>query len=225
MKFIKLLRKAFLIKYWRIYYSQFGEDAIIRELVGKKKSGTYIDVGCYHPKKFSNSYMLHKRGWRGINIDMEEDKIFLFKICRPNDFNVLSAVSDTEKSVRLFKDRDFSLGATIDQSMGEKIGAQDSEVLTIKTRTLNQIIATSPYYKKPIDLLSIDCEGHDLQVLKSIDLKMYNPKIIIIEDQYRDIEKILKGETYAYLIENGYTLKSWMHLSLIFVLTNSEFDR
>ena len=55
-------------------------------------------MGCYHPKKYSNTHLLHKdRGWSGINIDIEEDKIKTFNILRPNDINICCPVSSVNK--------------------------------------------------------------------------------------------------------------------------------
>jgi len=213
---LKLLRKAYLTKYWRYYYSQFGEDAVLRELVGKKKNGIYIDVGCYHPRKFSNTYFLNKSGWSGINIDLEEDKIYLFKLLRPSDHNVVAAVSDLNTKVSIYKDREYSLGTTIEPNMIRNNIKFKTE--QVHTQTLNSIIVKSKYSDKEIDLLSIDAEGHDFNVLRSIDLNKYKPKIIVIEDQSKDIEDIISRDLYRYLRANNYKLVSWVHLSLIFTL-------
>ena len=213
---LKLLRKAYLTKYWRNYYSQFGEDAVLRELIGRKRNGIYIDVGCYHPKKFSNTHFLRKLGWSGINVDLEDDKIFLFKTLRPDDHNVVSAVSDLNKEVLIFKDREYSLGTTIEPNMiPDEI---KPSVERVRTRTLNSIIAESKFNGREIDLLSIDAEGHDFNVLRSIDLAQYKPKIIVIEDQSKNIEDILSRDLYKHLRKQKYKLTSWVHLSLIFTL-------
>ena len=59
------------------------------------KNGFYIDVGCYHPKKHSNTYLLFKKKkWSGINIDIESDKIKTFKLLRPRDENICSPISN-----------------------------------------------------------------------------------------------------------------------------------
>ncbi|MDH5790264.1 MAG: hypothetical protein OEZ27_06695, partial [Nitrospinota bacterium] len=66
-----LFRKIYLTKVFRIFYSQFGEDIILKGFILRNiNDGFYVDVGCYHPKKYSNTYKLYKRGWRGINIDL-----------------------------------------------------------------------------------------------------------------------------------------------------------
>ena len=77
------------------YYSQFGEDVVLRVLVGDlKKPGFYVDVGAYHPKHLSNTYYFYKKGWRGINIDPNPKSIKLFNLLRPSDINLNVAIAD-----------------------------------------------------------------------------------------------------------------------------------
>ena len=58
--------------------------------------GFYVDVGCQHPIWNNNTYLLFKRGWGGVNIDLDQSNINLFKIARPKDFNICSALSSTK---------------------------------------------------------------------------------------------------------------------------------
>lgn len=211
-----LLRKTFLTNYVRVHYSQFGEDIVLGELFGKKRDGMYVDVGCYHPKKYSNTYRLYKRGWHGVNIDMEAHKVRMFDFARPHDFNVVAAVSDKKEVVKMHLYGDFCLGSTIDEECVQRISAKVQNIVEVETRTLDDILENSPYKNKKIDLLSIDAEGNDFKVLKSLNLKVYAPSVIVIEEHQQEIEGILVGQLYAYLKSNGYVLHSWMHLSLIF---------
>ena len=50
LEFRSIFRKSFLNS-----YSQWGEDIIIDDLLGKKKGGVYVDIGAYDPTRFSNS--------------------------------------------------------------------------------------------------------------------------------------------------------------------------
>ena len=63
----------------RRQYSQWGEDLEIIKFFSNKKTGTYLDIGCFHPFLLSNTYLLYKKGWTGINIDMNPTSIDLFK--------------------------------------------------------------------------------------------------------------------------------------------------
>ena len=223
LKKLKLFRKAFLTDFIRFYYSQFGEDIILREILKKEISnGFYVDVGCYHPKKFSNTYMLYKKGWSGINIDLEEDKISLFNMVRPRDLNVLSPILDKEEEVTLYRYSKYGLGSTIDKKIASETTDPIYDKMIVKTRTLNEVINESPYKDTQIDVLSIDVEGVDFKVLKSLDIKKYSPKVIIIEDHHKKIEDILETDTFKFLVQNNYILRSWSFYSLIFVLPESD---
>lgn len=210
----RIRRKAFVTNAMRIHYSQFGEDIALRGLFGKRRSGFYVDVGCYHPRRFSNTYALHRRGWHGINVDMEPEKIRLFQLARPRDWNIVAAVSDEPRTVTLHRSRKFDLMTTIDESMAE--GRTGGETVSIQARTLEDIVATSPFREERIDLLSIDAEGHDFQVLASLDIDARRPEVIIVEEHRQDIESILAGRIYAHLASRGYALCGWTAPSLIF---------
>ncbi len=218
-----LLRKAYLTDFIKIHYSQFGEDIVLKELLREGiKNGFYVDVGCYHPKKYSNTYMLHKWGWEGINIDVEEDKISLFNIVRPRDYNVLCAVSDRKEKVTLYKDSKFGLGSTIDTQAKDQTKNGFLETIDLCSNTLNEIIENSPFKGRQIDVLSIDVEGMDFKAINSLDIEMYKPKIVIIEDHHKSIDDVLNTNTYAFLKQKGYILRSWTFYSLIFILPNSD---
>jgi hypothetical protein len=77
-------------------YAQHGEDIIAYNYFnyhGPRK-GIYVDIGCFHPKRHSTTFLLHKQGWHGLNIDVDSYKIDVFKVFRPRDINVSVAVSD-----------------------------------------------------------------------------------------------------------------------------------
>ncbi len=218
---IKLFRKAFLTDFIRIHYAQFGEDIILRELLKKElNDGFYVDVGCYHPKKFSNTYWLYKKGWSGINIDMEEDKIRLFNMVRRRDYNILCPVSNKRETVTLYRDGKYGLGSTLDKDLAGQITAAQCE--TVETKTLTEIIDDSPFRDRHIDVLSIDVEGMDYKVISALDFKKYKPKVIIIEDHHRNIEDIVNTDVYKLLKNNAYILRSWTFYSLIFILPGAD---
>ena len=116
------LKKTFL--YYNLYIrnlkfffkssqSQFGEDKKIIKLFHKNKKGIYLDVGCFHPIRQNNTYLMHRLGWRGINIDLNPLSIELFNIARPKDVNICAAVSNKRGARSLFFDHQLSSLNTI----------------------------------------------------------------------------------------------------------------
>ena len=90
---INFLRKLYYEKYSKKSYSASSVDLIIARIFRNQKKGFYIDIGCNHPIKFSNTYLLYKKGWRGINIDADKESIVQFNKFRPNDISINIGIS------------------------------------------------------------------------------------------------------------------------------------
>lgn len=212
-----IFRKTYLTRHTRRHYSQFGEDVVIKDWLDKHmRDGFYVDVGCYHPTKFSNTAFLHKRGWRGINIDMDAIKIKCFDLARPKDTNVNAAVSDKKETVTVYNFSRYGLGSTIDSEVARNTDMPLYSQTEIETRTLTGIIDASPFKNRQIDLLTIDAEGHDYAVIRSLDMDRYRPKILLTETHLTDIHRILDLPMHQYLESEGYRLLNWVGFTLIY---------
>ncbi len=201
-------------------YSQYAEDLIIQMYFPKsKKDGKYVDVGCHHPKRGSNTYGLYKRGWSGILIDLERSKVIANQFARPRDKVILAAVSDKEEWLEIFSDRNFSTNTTIN-----KLEAKDKKnsIGKIKSETLSNILRKN-YFPFVFEFLSIDVEGLDLEVLKGLSLDIYHPKIICIENwaSRNGIAGVLDSEIHKFLTQQNYVLVAFSGLSTIYQRSTS----
>ena len=124
----------------KTYYSFSGVDVIIENIFRNKNNGFYIDVGCQHPIKNNNTYNLHKKGWLGINLDLDIDNINLFNTARPKDLNINVAVSNEIGEADLYFYHKKSPINTIDKKTSDYQKAQVSDIKKVKTDTLNNII-------------------------------------------------------------------------------------
>ena len=211
---LRIFRRAFLIKSWSVIHSQYGEDAVLQHLVTQPR-GIYVDVGCWHPKKFSNTWFLYRRGWRGVNIDLGEVKIRTFRWVRPQDHNVVAAVSDAPGTVTVQTDKDFSVGEQIvPEGQSPRPGFGHSRVMA--TRTLTDILDHSPYAGKAIQLLNIDAEGHDLHVLRGLDFDRYAPELVLVESYVQSVEALLQSELHGFLSGKGYAMFNWVGPTLFY---------
>ena len=209
------------------YFSFSGVDILIENIFRNQKNGFYIDVGCQHPIKNNNTYLLHKKGWSGINIDLDKDNIDLFNVSRISDDNINIAASNRINEVDLFFFHKKSPINTIDKKTSQFQKAKISSIKKIKTNTLNNIIKSSKYSNKKIDLLSIDVEGHELPVLEGLDFNKYSPNVIVVE--YLDlnvskleiknlnIENVINSEIYKFLTLKKYILVNSIYSDLIFI--------
>ena len=96
-------------------YSTLGEDLIIKKFFKKKSKGIYIDIGCYHPIEGSNTYLLFKKGWSGLNIDLNKTSIELFKIARKNDVNLRVAITNQSKKIKYYFRKNINMLNTINR--------------------------------------------------------------------------------------------------------------
>lgn len=141
------------------------------------------------------------------------------RFARPRDKVVLSAVSDTEKLVDIYSPKNFSTNTTINvEGLANRTGYV--KIGSIKTETLTNILQKNNAPKK-FALVSIDVEGVDFEVLKSIDLNEYFPQIICIEcwESAAGVNGIISSKIYQHLVSNGYELKAWLGVSMIFSKT------
>ena len=222
-KAIFLFRKLFLTKTRFSHYSQFAEDISIARLFPKKYQGFFVDVGCFHPKKYNNTWRLYKKGWRGINIDIDEIKIAGFKLLRPSDTNICCAVSNKDGEVKYFSNGYYSLTISLDEAFTE--GKKGYIEKTTQCKKLTTIIDQTKYKNKKIDLLSVDAEAHDLEVLKSLDFERYDPKVIAIETHEVLFPDVVKSAVYQFLTGKGYCLVGWCGLTLLMVNQGFQQDK
>lgn len=201
----------------RIYYSQEGEDIILQRIFGDKVDGFFVDVGAHHPTRFSNTYALYRRGWRGLNIDATPGCMAAFKTIRPEDTNVECAISDRIEQLRFHL---FDEGAlnTLDEDLAESYAAAGysrREVIDVVAKPLADILYKHVPPGRSIDLLSIDAEGRDLAVLQSNDWARYTPEIVIIEVLDTPLSDLPQHACVTFLAEKGYVTISRLTNSLI----------
>ena len=101
-------------------YSQDGSDLKIVDFFKNKKNGFFVDIGCFHPTRMNNTFLLYKKGWNGINIDLSKFSIDLFNFYRPKDTNINCAISDTTSKKILYYQKKFSLISTLDKTLAKK---------------------------------------------------------------------------------------------------------
>lgn len=206
------LKNKFLIK--KNSYSMEGEDLEILKLSKDINEGFYVDAGCYHPLHLNNTYLLYKKKWRGINIDLSEYSIDLFNFMRPDDVNINSAISETDGEVVYFYQKKISQLSTIKKNEANKRMQGLIQEKKIRSQRLTTVLDRSKFKKRKIDFLNIDLEGADIDALRSLDFKVYRPKIICIEIIDQIIEK---SEIYNFLKNLDYTRKWSSKFNHIFI--------
>ena len=186
-------------------YSQWGEDLIIENIL-KIKLENMLTLDAFIQFD-SNTCLLYNKGWSGTNIDLNPTSIELFNIVRKGDNNILATLSDeTNKEVDIFFEHNFS---SIN-SLHFKNFSSDKKKY-IKKRALTKKF--SDLINSNFDFLNIDCEGEDLNILKTIDFKKFTPNLICIE--INSDEKNYELKIYSLLKEYNYKklcVKNYSHI-------------
>ena len=193
-------------------YSQYGEDIFISSYFQNITNGFYVDIGCFHPIKYSNTARLYNDGWSGINIDINKTSIDLFNILRKRDKNFCVAISNENKRVTTYTDNYFSPI----NSINKKFFDVTSNKFSDGKHTVSQIDSYKfvDFLKKyelginKIDFLNIDAESHDFEILQGLDFQKIDIELICVE-MFSDSEKIDRNKFINFLENCGYSyLKS-----------------
>ena len=180
-----------------------NEDTEILNYFKKKKNGFYVDVGCYHPIHRNNTYLLHKKDWKGINIDVSQFSIDLFNYLRPNDLNYNCAVSNKNETVKIFYQKELSQLSTIENEQAKKVFQGNIKEKEIQAFTLDEILKKDKFKDAKIDFLNIDVEGADFKVLEGLSFDKFKPELICIEIHDKEIKE---SKIYNFLKDKNYNL-------------------
>ena len=202
-------------------YSNEGEDIILQKIFSKKQNkGFYIDVGCYHPKTYSNTYFFYKKGWQGMNIDANPLCIKKFKQFRKKDINLNFGVGKEKESLTFYLCNVPACNTFSKEIVDEKVKNNDIKLIStlqVEIVPLAKILDEYLPENQQIDIMDIDVEGFDLAVLQSNNWEKYRPKILLAEDFNRNFMANPESSAiYQFLISQNYELISKTFNTLFF---------
>ena len=226
---IKRILARNIFPHLRSSYSQSGEDIIICDLFSRLgiNKPTYFDIGCNEPVALSNTYRLYKRGSTGVCIEPNPRLYKKFSKKRRKDITINAGIAfDSRKEAEyyLFADNahGFSTFSKEDADFWVNIGNDKvgrfkiEKVLKLPLFSINEILATK--FSECPNFISLDVEGLDLQILKSIDFEKYQPDVFCVETLiYTSNNKEEKNTQIIQFMEsNGYFIYADTYINTIF---------
>jgi FkbM family methyltransferase len=193
----------------RGYFSQNGEDLFISNYF-QDRQGVYVDVGANHPFKNSNTYLLHKKGWKGINIEPIPSRLEKFYKTRVSDVNLNVGVGAIPEKIT-FYEMSSSVLSTFSKEVCEQL-VKSKEAMLFKTYDVDVVTLASVFKNhlksNIINVLSIDTEGFEIEVLNGIDWNAIELEMIVIESSRTNSTKNEDEETKIlnYLAQKNYKL-------------------
>ena len=202
-------------------YSQEGEDLVLNRVFGGRRRGFYVEVGCHHPFRFSNTFLFYRIGWSGICIDPLPGTAALFKKWRSRDICIERGISSRPSTLNYFMFNEPALN-TFDESIARSrdglqgyriIGSRKIETISL-AEAIEQNIARAG--STLIDFFSIDVEGLDLQVLESNNWDKFRPAMIVAECLDLAFKDLGMDPVAEFLSDKGYVIYAKTGHSVIF---------
>jgi FkbM family methyltransferase len=182
------------------------EEALKEEFFRGTPAGFFVDVGANAPQDGSQTFAMERRGWSGVLV--EPQPTLAEQLRRERRAKVYavacSAPENAGKTLTLYL-------AGIQSSLQADFyaaGMQRAGAIEVPVMTLDQVLedAGAP---PALDFVSIDVEGHDIEVLDGFDLSRWRPRLLLIEDVVQNLRlhRYLTGRGYRWFRRTG--INSW----------------
>lgn len=212
----KIINRLFRKKPYKISYSQNGEDLILDFILSaelKLNRISYLDIGTNDPIEINNTYLFYTRGNHGVCVEPNPLMYEKIKNVRKNDvcLNIGICGNDVFEG-----DADFFIMSahtlnTFSKEVAENTekieayGAQKVEKkIKIPLVRINKLLEDN-FVQSPT-LVSIDVEGWELSILKTLDFNRWRPAVFCIETVFfdknayprknQDILSFMEGQNY-----------------------------
>lgn len=171
-------------------YAQYNDDLVLKHIFSilEIKSPTYLDLGAHHPFELSNTALFYENGSEGVNVEANPALFKLFPEHRPRDVNLNCGVGVNPCRKKFYIIQGSPALSTFEESQIsrlKRVGKKVEAVLDIDVTTVNHVVDNYCGGIFP-DLLTIDIEGGDYDVLRSIDYKRTRPAVVCVEINTHD---------------------------------------
>lgn len=214
------------------FYSQNGEDCLLWQFFEQKPTGFFVDVGAFDGVYLSNSLSFEQQGWRGLCLEPLPESYQWCAHNRQATTLQVACVGDANQSETTFYreplgtlsglQRDEQREADVTRRLAKHgLTFKGFEAITVPTRTLTALLDEHLPANVPLDFVSIDVEGTELDVLAGFDLKRYQPRVIVIEAN----DAAMRDAISAALRPYGYRLGRRVQQNFFYVRHRADRRR
>ena len=210
----------------RLSYAQQGEDIVLWQILGSVlgiEQPTYMDIGAHHPVFNNNTYLLYERGSRGVLVEPNPALHGVLEQVRPRDVLVRAGIGATAQA-----EADFYILAGSEDAQLNTFSREQAEALVTRSNgryriervmkipllSINELMRK--HWNGPPNLLSLDTEGFDLPILRSLDFKRLRPDVICVESVEIGGRRLLP-EIMQLMAEKNYEARGGSFINTIFI--------
>jgi FkbM family methyltransferase len=181
-----------------MFHSQDNQDKYLETNIFKGyKNGFYVDVGAHDGISINNTLYFEKNNnWSGINIEPIKTVFDKLVINRPNNINLNCAVCNNDGETDFLCNVGYTemisgIKDNFDIRHLHRLQLENihydsiTEVIKVETKKLETILHENDI--SHINYLSIDVEGAEFEVIKSINFDKVFIDVIGFENNYNDI--------------------------------------
>ena len=221
MGWLAILAVRVLDPLGKLSYAQEGEDLLLDRVLEKQPIGFYVDVGAHHPKRFSNTFLFYKKGWKGINVEPNPEVVKDFLALRPRDINLCIGIASAPGTLTYCEFNDSALNTFDEQLATQREQIKDYRIVrtrNIQVQRLDFVLSAHLPKSTKIDFLTIDVEGFDLNVLKSNDWTRFRPRFVMVEALEASLssESFINEPVLIFMSAQGYKLMAKTYNSYLF---------
>jgi len=207
--------------------SQCGQDIVVEFLLPVDSNRLYLDLGANDGVNGSSTFLLEKRGWRGMLVEPNVNLFPSLVSNRTNSYLLACAVGNKQEIMTLQTSDCHTLGSLItDKSsyqykrLSAESGGDDKiRKLPVPVLTMEDILSSFyDIFNSSPDFLKIDVEGFEMQVVESLFKTNHRPLVIEVENNER------KGDIADSLLSEGYSLQIVMD-SFVEIWSRCNCDR
>jgi FkbM family methyltransferase len=185
---------------------QGREQALVREFFSAARCGFFVEVGANRPRQESQTWHLEQLGWTGVLIEPQPDLADELRRARSARVFAVACSSPANAGRRMRLHVAGALSALDRERMAP--GARAERVIEVPVRTLDDILVEA---RAPVgfDFLSIDVEGHELEVLSGFDFARWRPRLVLLEDHVGSLVKHRFVEAAGYRLIRRVENNGW----------------
>lgn len=196
-------------------YSQLGQDLFVMTHL-QKREGVFVELGAYDGVHHSNTLLLEQEcGWGGFLIEGNPHLFAELEKNRIDAITVNEVIAGREGHRKFYEGGSYSgILDTMPEDFRTEHLRRRNTLTEVYTTTLGRVLQK---YKAPyeLDYLSLDVEGAEYEILKSLELEPYSFKVITVEFRY----DMLLLEKLQELLAPRYRLAQIQDFDAFFVST------
>ena len=210
----------------RLSYAQVGEDLVLwhiaYDVLGIQQP-TYMDIGAHHPVINNNTFLFYERGSHGVLVEPNPALHDVLSAVRPRDKLLRAGIGPTKQTAADF----YIIGGSQDGQLNTFSKDEATQLVTrsrghysiervIKVPLLNLNDVMKEQWNGPPNVLSVDTEGMDLPILRSLDFKRLRPDVVVAETLELG-GRHLEMDIVQFMVQQGYEPRGGSFVNTIFV--------